>query len=154
MVLTVCVFLFRFSQLVDYAKKGDTDQKAMKMADFWLTVRVCSSSQLCEVASCVTLNVKTVDVKSSFSLSLLLLFRKRIWSQSSSKSSLRGLRLSRMATHGWRACPTDRTWTELRWPSWSTKATPSRLSILWKKRMNSVSSTSCSKATEKRGHNS
>ncbi|KAJ0065822.1 hypothetical protein NL108_000038, partial [Boleophthalmus pectinirostris] len=23
--------------LIDYAKKGDTDEKAMKMASFWLT---------------------------------------------------------------------------------------------------------------------
>lgn len=58
----VCVFLFRFSQLIDYAKKGDTDEKAMKMANFWLTVRVCSSSQLCEVTICVTLNVKQFEV--------------------------------------------------------------------------------------------
>ncbi|MEQ2189716.1 54S ribosomal protein L17 mitochondrial, partial [Goodea atripinnis] len=25
--------------LIDYGKKGDTDEKAMKMASFWLTVR-------------------------------------------------------------------------------------------------------------------
>lgn len=33
------MFLFSFLKLIDYAKKGDTDEKAMKMADFWLTVK-------------------------------------------------------------------------------------------------------------------
>ncbi|XP_035528812.1 39S ribosomal protein L17, mitochondrial [Morone saxatilis] len=28
---------FYAEKLIDYAKKGDTDEKAMKMADFWLT---------------------------------------------------------------------------------------------------------------------
>lgn len=31
-------FLAWFPQLIDYAKKGDADEKAMKMASFWLTV--------------------------------------------------------------------------------------------------------------------
>lgn len=44
-------------QLIDYAKKGDTDEKAMKMASFWLTVSVT----LCP----------SVDVKSLFSLTLV-----------------------------------------------------------------------------------
>lgn len=143
-ILTICVFLFISPQLIDYAKKGDTDEKAMKMASFWLTVSVTLCPSECS----------TVDVKSSFSLTCFFLFRKRIWSQSSSSSSLHGLRLSQMATHGWPASPTDRTWTEPRWVSWSIKATLSRLSIRWKKRMNSLSSTSCSKATERIGHNS
>lgn len=51
---------FVFPQLIDYAKKGDTDEKAMKMASFWLTVRFFSSSsrQLCTVSRCVPLNIK------------------------------------------------------------------------------------------------
>lgn len=32
------IIVFFLWQLIDYAKKGDTDEKAMKMADFWLTV--------------------------------------------------------------------------------------------------------------------
>lgn len=36
-------------QLIDYAKKGDTDEKAMKMASFWLTVSICPSAWLLEV---------------------------------------------------------------------------------------------------------
>lgn len=89
-----------------------------------------------------------------FSWSFSLSFRKMTWSQSSSRSSLHGLRHSQLATHGWYASQTDRTWTEPRWPFWSTKATPSLLSTLRKKRMNWRSSTSYSKATERRRHNS
>lgn len=148
-----CVLcLVLFLQLVDYAKKGDTDEKAMKMATFWLTVRVCSSLSL-SLWSWHS-ECKTVIVKLLFSLSVLLLFRKKIWCQSSSRSSLRGLRICQKATRGWHAFPTDWTWTERRWPSWSTKATPSRLSILWKKRMHWHCSTSCSKATERSGDES
>lgn len=97
---------------------------------------------------------EAVRVKALLSLSVLPLRRKRIWSQSSSRSSRRGLRRSQKATRGSRASPTGRTWTALRWLSWSTKATPSRRSILWEKRMNWLSSTSCSKATERSGRNS
>lgn len=35
-----CFLLYFTPQLIDYAKKGDTDEKAMKMASFWLTVSV------------------------------------------------------------------------------------------------------------------
>lgn len=90
-----------------------------------------------------------VDIK--LCLYVLFFFRKRIWSQSFSRSSLLGLRLSQMATHGWHESPTDRTWIEPRWLSWSTKAILSRRFILWKRRMNWRWSTSCSKATERRG---
>lgn len=31
-------------QLIDYAKRGDTDPKAMRMADFWLTVSLWPKS--------------------------------------------------------------------------------------------------------------
>ncbi|KAF7199002.1 transcript variant X2 [Nothobranchius furzeri] len=33
----ICSFCLYLPQLIDYAKKGDTDEKAMKMASFWLT---------------------------------------------------------------------------------------------------------------------
>lgn len=45
------------------------------MASFWLTVRVYSASQLCEVSRCVPLNVK--QSKSLFSLCLLLLLQEK-----------------------------------------------------------------------------
>uniref|UniRef100_A0A8C5W975 Large ribosomal subunit protein bL17m n=1 Tax=Leptobrachium leishanense TaxID=445787 RepID=A0A8C5W975_9ANUR len=32
-----CVTYFLVLQIIDYGKRGDTDEKAMKMADFWLT---------------------------------------------------------------------------------------------------------------------
>uniref|UniRef100_A0A8C7VZG4 Large ribosomal subunit protein bL17m n=1 Tax=Oncorhynchus mykiss TaxID=8022 RepID=A0A8C7VZG4_ONCMY len=35
---------FYAEKLIDYAKKGDTDEKAMKMANFWLTVNCVPSS--------------------------------------------------------------------------------------------------------------
>lgn len=43
-----CVFWLDSPQLIDYAKKGDTDEKAMKMASFWLTVSICSSPWVVE----------------------------------------------------------------------------------------------------------
>lgn len=54
-ILTVCVFLFCFSQLIDYAKKGDTDEKAMKMANFWLTVRFSAALVNCALFHAVSL---------------------------------------------------------------------------------------------------
>lgn len=45
---------FVFPQLIDYAKKGDTDEKAMKMASFWLTVRFFFL-QLSSTVHCFTL---------------------------------------------------------------------------------------------------
>lgn len=117
----------------------------MKMASFWLTVRVCSSLRPCEGKSCVM-------ESSLFEVYLLLpLSRKRISSRSSLKSSLRVLKTIQLATRGWPGSPTERTWTEPRWPCWSTKATRFHLFILWRRRMNWISSTSSSKATERRG---
>lgn len=45
-MLNVILFCSALPQLIDYAKKGDTNEKAMKMASFWLTVRVCSFFKL------------------------------------------------------------------------------------------------------------
>lgn len=139
------VFWLDSPQLIDYAKKGDTDEKAMKMASFWLTVSICSPARLLEVLACFS---EFTHVTSFFPIWLWWhLFRKRTWSQSSSRSLHRGSRLRRAATRGWHASPTDRTWTGRRWPSWSTKATLSHPFILPENRMNSLSSTSCSKVT-------
>lgn len=139
------VFWLDFPQLIDYAKKGDTDEKAMKMASFWLTVSICSSPWLLEVFSLI-LWMHSCDVIISI-WPCLRLFRKRTWSQSCSRSLHRGSKLRRAATLGWHASPTDRTWTERRWQSWSTKATRSHPFILPENRMNSRSSTSCLKVT-------
>lgn len=46
LMLNVILFCSALPQLIDYAKKGDTNEKAMKMASFWLTVRVCSFFKL------------------------------------------------------------------------------------------------------------
>uniref|UniRef100_A0A8C7CBN4 Large ribosomal subunit protein bL17m n=1 Tax=Oncorhynchus kisutch TaxID=8019 RepID=A0A8C7CBN4_ONCKI len=40
---------FYAEKLIDYAKKGDTDEKAMKMANFWLTVNTVQMSPLFKV---------------------------------------------------------------------------------------------------------
>lgn len=138
-------------QLIDYAKKGDTDEKAMKMASFWLTVSICSSVRLRQVLAWLS---KSTRVTSLFSVGVHLhLFRKRTWSRSSSRSSHRGSRPTRAATRGWHASPTDRTWTGQRWQSWSTKATLSHPFILPENRMNCLSSTSCSKVTDRSRQN-
>ncbi len=52
--------MFGFAQLIDYAKKGDTDEKAMKMASFWLTVCDTSAALLncVKLPAGVLLNVK------------------------------------------------------------------------------------------------
>lgn len=86
----------------------------------------------------------------SSSHSSVCISRKKTWSRSSSRSWHRGSRLGLTVTQGWRASPTERTWTGPRWRYWSTKATPSLHFILWKNQMNSGSSTSCWKATDRR----
>lgn len=123
----------------------------MKMASFWLTVSTCITAWLLQMLAGFS--------KSTYLASLLTiwvclhLFRRRTWSQSSSRSLHQGLRLRRAATRGWHASPTDRTWTGQRWRSWSTKATLSHLFILPENRTNCLSSTSCSKVTDRSRQN-
>lgn len=42
------------SQLIDYGKLGDTNEQAMRMADFWLTVSasILSASHILSFAPC------------------------------------------------------------------------------------------------------
>ena len=59
-----------FSQLIDYAKKGDTDEKAMKMASFWLTVSVCNASKTLWGNNLCCSGSKMFDFNFLFNLSL------------------------------------------------------------------------------------
>lgn len=82
--------------------------------------------------------------------SLLPPSRKRTSYQSFLKSSHLAIKITRITTRGWCAFLTERTWTDPRWPCWSIKATRFHRFILPERRMNWLSLTSCSEATERR----